>query len=60
MANYNELGASALAQYVGHRPNNPTTSSSAITRDANTKNYPIRAASSTNRLTDEHHIEEIP
>jgi hypothetical protein len=41
MANYNELGASALAQYVGHRRIILDFLDRAITRDANTKKYPL-------------------
>lgn len=44
MANYNELGASALAQYVGHRRIILDFLDRAITRDANTKKYPLERA----------------
>jgi hypothetical protein len=41
MENYNELGASALAQYVGHRRIILDFLDRAITRDTNTKKYPL-------------------
>jgi hypothetical protein len=44
MANYNELGASALAQYVGHRRIILDFLDRAITRDAHTKKYPLERA----------------
>ena len=41
MANYNELGASALAQYVGHRRIIIDFLDRAISREPNAKKYPL-------------------